>query len=372
MKRGTWIRRLAVLLCVVLCVPSLLLAMPATQTDAAVKYSGSLDSQYSRDAYGNYSTRNIKLQVEAGQEFNIGDWVSCSIQKGNKWQSVTLADIKGVKYKSTNKKALTLSSKGVAKTKKTGTTTITMKKGGINVRLQIQVVKKGSLTKLVKNSKEYQSRMKTAIKTVGSKITAKNYEAFFEKLRETEAMNRKIKNLRYGALKKGYSGSNKIVVPQYATYNKYRNQMAAFIREQPDIEFDIMSKKGTKMLQATAVKMIDESFGEMKLKEKVGLADIMKLNFGDSIYGYHFENTAEYRSSYSTVESAVTNEYTIPDTDFRIVSASGEEYPFVVTITYQSDVAVISLTDGKELPAGTYTLDDMAKKYMGDLTIIVP
>ena len=42
MKRETWIKRLALFLCAVLFVPSLLLAMPATQVQAATKYEGYL------------------------------------------------------------------------------------------------------------------------------------------------------------------------------------------------------------------------------------------------------------------------------------------------------------------------------------------
>lgn len=372
MRRETWIKRLALFLCAVLFVPSLLWAIPATQAEAATKYSGGLSYQYCRDAKGNYSTRNIKLQVEAGQEFNIGDWVSCHIQKGNNWQEAKLSELKGVKYKSTNKKAVILNNRGVAKTKKTGTTTITMKKGNINVKLQIQVVRKGSLTKLVKNSKNYQNNMNAAIKTAGSKITAKNYENFFEKLEETEKLNCKIKKLYCGTLKKGYENTNKVIVPQYATYDKYRNQLAAYISQQPSISFDSRNDKQEDLLSASAFTMMSQSNGVLQLKEAVSLADILKLQ-SFSVAGYYFKNDADDHFYYDQVKKALDSPFTISNSLFQLISVQdGDVYSFDIAVSYQSDKAVVTIADKAELPSGTYKLNDYAKKYIGDFTITVP
>ena len=353
--------------------------MPAKQVQAATKYEGYLSWEYCRDAKGNYSTRNIKLQVEAGQEFVIGDWVECYVTKGGIEQNEKLSDIKGVKYNSSNKKALTLTNKGVAKTKKTGTTTVTMKKGGIDIKLQIQVVKKGSLTKQAKNSQTFQAKMKEAINIAGKKITAKNYEAFFEKLQEAEAINGKVKKVYNGVIGNGSKFTNKVAVPQYMTYERCRIKLASYINDQPTISFNkdsnLVGKPDAALLNATAVTMVSPSTGLIQLKQKVSLTQIMKLN-NDTYGSYYFNNSVyekKYTDLYAKLQQILTDPYTITDSSFALVDVQGDvEYPFDIAVNFNSDRATLTLVDGEQLPSGTYILNDYAKKYIGDFTVTIP
>lgn len=372
MKRETWVRRLAVLLCIALCVPSFLLAMPTTETEAATKYWGYLDNAYCRDANGNYSTRNIKLQVESGQEFNIGDWAHYYSYKNNSSVSKRLSEIKGVKYKSTNKKAVTLNNKGVAKTKKLGTTTITMKKGKINIKFQIQVVKKGSLTKLVKGSKDYQARMKNAIKSTGGKVTEKNHEAFWAEIEKTGKNAHKMKKLEYGLYKKGYYYTNKVLVPQYLTYTKYLDQFAECVNDCPAVYFNEQMDSDTpQMLQATSMKVTGSlKTGELQLKEKISLKDILGLLQKD-LYSYMLMNSPGYKDTYKNTIESIHAPFTISGVRMAIVDAEGLQYDFEVTVQYGSDKAQLTFDKDVALDPGTYTLNETAKKYIGDLTVTI-
>lgn len=376
MKHQTWIRRIALFLCVALVLPTLLLATPSVDAQAASAYKGGLNYYYCRDAKGNYSTRNIKVQVEAGQKFVIGDWVDCYKISGYVYKYCKLTDLKGTKYKSSNKKVMAVTSKGVATTKKTGTTTITMKNGKVNVKLQIQVVKKGSLTKQVKNSATYQTRINEAIKSAGTKVNWKNYETFFTKLDAAEKLNRKMKKMDGGILKKGNNYTNKVVIPQYATYDKYRQQLAAYIQDRPAVSFGTVAPSGkpeTTMLSSSAITMTSASTGVLTLKKKVSLGDILKVQM-EYISSSHFRNAyGTYgHTNYDAMKKAISKPYELENAVFSFVDADGYEAATLrISVSYGSDKATFKLEDGASLAAGTYTLDEQGQKYIGNLTVTV-
>jgi hypothetical protein len=363
-----WTRRLSLLLCAALFLPMLLFATPTVETQAASVYKMKLDSAYCVDAKGNYSTTNVKLQVEAGQKFVVADWVTCYDKK---WNDIDLTSVKGVKYKSSKSGVAAVTSQGVVTTKKTGTTKMTIKKGKFTIKFELQVVKKGSLTKLCKNSAAYQKAINAAISTAGTKVTVNNADAFYNALVKAETENGKTKKLYYGANKKGrYSSGNKIVIPQYATYTKYKDQFASLIGDKEKISFTQGSASAkTTMLNASSITMASNTSGTVQLKNKIGILDYVPL-YRIYVGSYNFTNQPGSNSSYKELKAQIDAPYTIKNAFGLISQVDGTVYNFDLTINYGSAQAALTLE--KSAPSGTYTLTSNAQKYLGNITVTIP
>lgn len=156
--------RLAVFLCIMMVLPSIvsLLPMTATETSAATKTSLSW-------FYDIKQHEDVPIQVEKGAKFYIGDYAY--IDQGGTFGTASM--FSKAKYSSSQKSVASVNSKGYFTAKKPGTTTITIKYKGVSVSHEFTVVEKGTWeqTSSVKGLKKAANKMKSSIP---KKITASN------------------------------------------------------------------------------------------------------------------------------------------------------------------------------------------------------
>lgn len=155
--------RLAVFLCIMLVLPSIVSVLPMTAQEASAAEDVTLSWTYEI-----YQLGTTPIEIEKGAKFYVGDYTN--IYEGDTYTNASLTS-KAV-YTSSKKSVATVSSKGLLTAKKTGTTTIKIKYKGKTISAKFKVVKKGSLT-----TSTEAKRVQTAadkIKTQPAKITKSN------------------------------------------------------------------------------------------------------------------------------------------------------------------------------------------------------
>lgn len=230
---GYFKKRIAILLSLLLAIPTILGALPTNTLTAKAASQGSMEPVYYQIAkyeYGaNGYTRSFSLALEAGQKVDL----SSMFYYSNGSRYVRLDTVTGDTYKSKKTSVATISSKGILQAKAKGTTNITIKYKGITETCEVTVVKKNDFGLSAERS-ALSKAVKALDKAYGGKITSKNrykvlqaYKDYSKKIQTYQAIDSsgfaKAKS-EYGY----YSGStNKLAVPEMLGLGNEVNQALA-------------------------------------------------------------------------------------------------------------------------------------------------
>lgn len=216
-------KRLAVFLSILFILPTIMSVLPMTaqEVQAGVTYMGWNMTSY------NYSGSSRVIAVEAGQQFNIGDFVTIY---GN---GSTIASMVKASYKSGKTSVATVNSKGVVKAKKTGKATITIKYKGQKLSCIVNVEKAGSFGEkdIIASA---QNEVDALVKNLPSKVTGKNGFSLLKKKADyykkmTDYTDDYAAKISYdGFLKENYSTTSKLAVPDASKYYRIQALLTTF------------------------------------------------------------------------------------------------------------------------------------------------
>lgn len=253
-----WKQRLVMLLCLAMLVPMFTVTMPQ-EADAATIYS--VFWHYSIAKYDKsvaYPSNAARVVVEQGQSFVLADYITIYVTdtKNYKVASKSAVKEKKFKYKSDDSQIVNINQKSVISAKKEGTTKVTVKppyKGCDPLICTIQVVKKGSLTKKVKNASKVNALLAKMEKYSTKKINLKSatellpVEAALDKYlisenssasdpyiikSATKADKGKLKHRHaciYNTSTYSNNKPNMLVLPKFMTYVRVREALDDFI-----------------------------------------------------------------------------------------------------------------------------------------------
>lgn len=271
-------KRLAVFLSILFILPAIVAVLPTTALEAQAASSVSLSWNMS-----NYtmSGNSRVIAVEAGQKFNIGDYVSVYRN-----QYGTASMMKAT-YASSNKSAATVDSKGNLTTKKAGKTTITVKYKGQKISCILNVEKAGSFgnSEIIETM---QKEVDALVKNLPSKVTTKNGFAVRNKMRVyynnvTDIEGSLYNNINYDGflreLKNGYySTTNKLAVPQAGRYNYVSKLLSAYATKNSPT-----STHSAKVMKIASVSATTKGI-TVKLKKALTSEQILALQIENSYY----------------------------------------------------------------------------------------
>lgn len=355
-----WKQRLIMLLCAALVAPSLLFTMPMFTTTAAAGSKSAGWQSYLSDRKAANPTTTAKALVEEGQDFILGDWIY--VYDYGKQKSYTAHDIKGVRYSSSNKKVATISRKGVVKAKKKGKTVIKIKVGGTTLTCNLQVVKKKSLTKKLKNADKVNILLKKFRKYRDVKITDKNFDTLYQLCQEMDRYNNsdyyyysskssksKMKHA-YGLIyyPKAFwmnRTKNEVVMPQYRSYMCVRDKMAAYMNKAQNANLTGTLKCDTNQNNAT-----------LTFAKKLSAAQFLKVM--DATYSYKQQY---YGSSFIGKEHLTTSTITCSEI------FQGEDGDRIITANVIVSKDGITLVNAQAFAPGKYVSRD--KKLLKNVVI---
>ncbi len=212
--------RLAVFLCILLVMPSVLSVLPMT----AQEVSAADTSVYWN--YSFHSSNDVVLKIERGEKFYIGDYAY--VWDGDDNYGCA-SQYNKVKYSSNKKSVLSVSSKGLVTAKKVGKATITIKYKGKKITKKFQVVKAGTF-KDTSAVKGLRTRTTKISKSIPSKIGLSNGYKYLNTVKEySDYVNNHSMEISAAGITKTattypgsnytyYSSSNQLVVPQAGRY----------------------------------------------------------------------------------------------------------------------------------------------------------
>ena len=215
--------RLAVFLSILFILPTIMSVLPMTsqEVQAGVTYMGCNMTSY------NYSGSSRVIAVEAGQQFNIGDFVTIY---GN---GSTIASMVKASYKSNKTSVATVNSKGIVNAKKTGKATITIKYKGQKLSCIVNVEKAGSFGEkdIIASA---QNEVDALVRNLPSKVTGKNGFSLLKKKADyykkmTDYTDDYAAKISYdGFLKENYSTTSKLAVPDASKYYRIQALLTTF------------------------------------------------------------------------------------------------------------------------------------------------
>lgn len=249
-------RRLAVFLAAALVLPGLLAAFPMTAVEV----------QAAQSDYA-YSETGEKVSVEAGQEFNIGDYVS--IYKAKKGVTVSASMEADTGYSSTNTTVATVDSAGNLAALSEGTTTIKVTYGSSAVSMELTVVPKGSF----KTSDSYNKIASLAdeiAKNIPSQVTVKNGYDLLKRVCAYEKACKEANAYTIGIVYE--DGICKILIPAAGRYKVAYNMLEAYARENSPT-----STASAKKIKIAAVSANAKKGITVKLKKAITEKQILGL-----------------------------------------------------------------------------------------------
>ncbi len=304
MKR-TMKTRLAVFLSILLILPTILSALPMTSTSvsAAENVNMSWVWQYA-------NTKKEAIQVEVGQKFYVGDYANVNYSSKNDC-GYAMASMVKASYASSKTSVATVNKDGYMTTKKTGTTTITIKYKGQKLSAKFKIVPAGTFG----NAEAIDGLRKEAdklAKKIPSKITTKNgfslcklkadYENYLsevddaldvldnkgmlkEDVKTTYTSNGKTYTYTYKSVK------NKIAVPQAGRYQCLSTMLYGYgWKNSPT------STVPSKMMKVKSISATKNTI-TVKIKKKLTTAQIL----GARAYGgYMNKDLSDKKTAYST------------------------------------------------------------------------
>ncbi|MBE5881367.1 MAG: hypothetical protein E7289_03490 [Lachnospiraceae bacterium] len=160
--------RLAVFLCIMMVLPSVVSVLPMTAQETSAAQALYVNWDYNISKH-----QNTYIQIEKGAKFYIGDYVY--ITDGDNSGTATM--FSKAKYSSSKKSVATVNSKGLLTAKKTGTTVIKVKYKGKTLSQKFKVVKAGSLSKgdAAKGLQKAADKLKASLPSKVTTSTALKY-----------------------------------------------------------------------------------------------------------------------------------------------------------------------------------------------------
>lgn len=266
--------RLAVFLCILLVMPSVLSVLPMTAQEV---------SAADTVVYWNYSfnySNDTVFKIERGEKFYIGDYAY--IWDGNNSYGCA-SQYNKVKYSSNKKSVLSVNSKGLVTAKKTGKATITIKYKGKKITKKFQVVKagtfkntsavKGLRTRATKISQNMPSRigLSNGYKYLNTCIEYSDYASKHSTEIGTTGILMK-KSSFSDASYVYYSSSDKLAVPQAGRYFLLEQKLNAYATKNSPT-----STTGSKRLTIASVSANKNAI-TVKAKQNVTAAHILAAN----------------------------------------------------------------------------------------------
>lgn len=216
-------KRLALFLCLLLTVPTILgcLPMASLRAEAATDYPIYLNWIYGV-SMGEYDSEtgqfSRSFEIEAGQKASIADMVYF-YQDTQKY----LSDVRGEKYKSSKTSVATITSDGVLTAKKAGTTDLTVTYKGTTATCKVKVVKAGALGSTSSKSKALK---KLAAKLDSYKTITSGNRYAASQLRGQIVSMSDAQNLSiYGFKVQNYSNTGKLVVPEMLRFSRFSDKI---------------------------------------------------------------------------------------------------------------------------------------------------
>ena len=314
-------QRLAVFLSILFILPTIMSVLPMTaqEVQAGVTYMGWNMTSY------NYSGSSRVIAVEAGQQFNIGDFVTIY---GN---GSTIASMVKASYKSNKTSVATVNSKGIVNAKKTGEATITIKYKGQKLSCLLKVEKAGSFGEKDDVLVEVQQEVNTLVKNLPSKITAKNGFLLLKKKADyytkmTDYTRKYVAKVSYdGFLKENFSTTSKLVIPEAGKYYRIQMLLSQFATKN--------SPTSTRSAKVLKVKSLSANTRSITIKLNKAVTSNQHLACNIDNYDFN-KDTLNQRTAKSII--------IIYDK-----SAGNKEYIGTVTLKKGSKSATVVLTESK-------------------------
>lgn len=216
--KGNLKKRLAIFLSILFVLPAIVTMLPMNPLEVSAATTVSLSLSY------NLQDTNT-VQVEAGQGFYFGDYVSVSQVSKTKSTYNYASELKA-SYASSEKKVADIGSDGYVETKKAGKTKITVTYKKKKLTCTLEVVPAGTLTaensaavkKLETQAKNLSKKMTNQITTANGYNVIKALNAY-DKAAKNEAVSKTVsvdgflKEMTENAGYTYYKISNKLVVP---------------------------------------------------------------------------------------------------------------------------------------------------------------
>lgn len=330
--------RLAVFLCIVMVLPSILSVLPMTAQEVTAA-----QPLYVSWSYDVERLANTTVDIEKGTKFYVGDYAY--ISDGDTTGTATL--FSKAKYSSGKKSVASVNSKGLLTAKNTGTTTIKIKYKGKTISQKFRVVKKGSFSN-ASSAKKLQKVADKVKSSMPSKITKSNA------LKYTKIKNNYISQagnfssditsagFLYELKKDGnYSYttvSAKLAVPDAGRYNTLSQLLYRYSAKNSPTSTS--SSKALKIASASATtKQI-----KIKLKKAVTTEHILAANIDNSSYN-------------STPGKKQANIYV-----YICDKTTNEVLYGVGTITKGSKVVTVKIKESKWVDGNYVTTDVKLKK----------
>ena len=267
-------KRLAVFLSILFILPTIMSVLPMTsqEVQAGVTYMGWNMTSY------NFSGSSRVIAVEAGQQFNIGDFVM--VYGGS---SSTIASTVKASYKSSKTSVAAVDSKGVVKAKKTGKATITIKYKGQKLSCIVKVEKAGSFGEkdIIASA---QNEVDALVKNLPSKVTSKNGFSLLKKKADyykkmTDYTDDYAAKISYdGFLKENYSTTSKLAVTDASKYYRIQALLTTFAEKNSPT-----STRSAKVLKVKSLSAKTSGI-TMKLNKAVTSDQILASNIESSYY----------------------------------------------------------------------------------------
>lgn len=214
-------KRIAVFLCLLLAIPTLVGVLPMNSLTAEAATTGFISSDYWNIKNSQWENGVLKysyaISAEAGQEFDMSRlFYYYYFDSKNNYQSKEFSTISGDTYVSSNSKVATVGKNtGIVKVKKKGTTVITIKYKGVSIECTLTAYAKGAFGKTSARNK-VASKAKAVIKAYNGKITNKNRYKILNAYKAFSMQQSALSSTMYNGFLRDeyYSDTNKIVVPE--------------------------------------------------------------------------------------------------------------------------------------------------------------
>lgn len=274
--------RLAVFLVLMMVLPSIVSVLPMTATEVS---AASGDIYVNWDYQWGYQNSDV-VQVEKGQKFYVGDYVTISeYAKSGKFISSKVASLLKATYTSSKKSVATVDKKGYLTTKGTGTTTITVKYKGKKVSRKLKVVPTGDfgygddLAAIQKKAEELATK-------IPKKVTAKNGFSIIKLKTDYEEFLQNSENSAYGINTNGMilnyavSGTTReLVVPQASRYNVINRMLGEYASKNSPT-----STRSSKVLKIKSASAKTNQI-TIKLKNKVSAEQLLAAKCSYTLWG---------------------------------------------------------------------------------------
>ncbi|MBO5373585.1 MAG: hypothetical protein J6A75_12840 [Lachnospiraceae bacterium] len=270
-------RRLAVFLSILMILPAIMAVLPMSAADT---FAAVADAYVSWSYVSGYGQKTI--QVEAGEEFYVGDYAYISDYSSGAYGVASNFD---VSYTSSKKAVAKVDKNGYFIARKPGTTKVTVKYKGVKAVCKFKVVKAGTF-----DNTEAITAVNAAAdilaSDIPSKVTTKNgysliqktvafeeaREEYLSEINSNGFLMEKLEGAAYS------SPSTKLVVPQAGRYKYLTHLLYAYEEKNSPI-----STRSSKVLKIASVSANRKAI-TINLKKKVKAAQLLAAQIAQSGY----------------------------------------------------------------------------------------